>query len=265
MVTFRHLAITLASLAAVAVLGSSAHGLVASGTAATVAPRSADPAAVSPEIERGRYLAHLGDCAGCHTANGGQPLAGGLALDTGFGAIYTPNITPDRDTGIGNWSKDDFYRALHTGHDDEGKHLYPAFPYPWFTRITRTDADAMKDYLDSVAPVHPRPNRPAQLAWYMRWRASVAGWNLLWFDPGLRGRPEPVGGVEPRRLPRRGPRPLRRLPHAQGLLRRRPPKRGAVRRLHLGRPRQRLVRAQPARRAARRARRLERRPTSRST
>lgn len=181
--TIRLLAITLASLAAIAVLGSSAYGLAASGAAATAAPGAAPTAARSPEVERGRYLAHLGDCAGCHTAAGGQPFAGGLAIDTGFGAIYSPNITPDRDTGIGTWSKDDFYRALHTGHDDEGKHLYPAFPYPWFTQVTREDADAMKDYFDSVAPVH-EPNKPPQLAWYMRWRATVAGWNLLWFDQG---------------------------------------------------------------------------------
>lgn len=114
---------------------------------------------------------------------GGKPFAGGLPIDTGFGKIYTPNITSDHETGIGGWSKDDFYRAMHAGRDDEGKHLYPAFPYPWFTKVTRADSDALKDYFDSVAAVH-QPNKPTDLNWWMSWRGSLAGWNLLWFDEG---------------------------------------------------------------------------------
>ncbi|MEO7057348.1 MAG: cytochrome c [Caldimonas sp.] len=164
-------------LLALALLGLT--GFMATGTdAATPAPHPA-PA----QVERGRYLARVGDCIACHTAKGGAPYAGGLAIETGFGAIYSPNITPDRETGIGQWSESDFYGALHAGHDDEGKHLYPAFPYPWFTKVTRDDVDAIKDYLDSLAPVH-QENKPLDLAWWMRWRASVAGWNLIWFDEG---------------------------------------------------------------------------------
>src|SRR5579864_731231 len=80
--------------------------------------------------ERGRYLVTAGDCAACHTADGGKPFAGGRAVPTPFGIIYSSNITPDPDTGIGKWSEDDFYRAMHEGIDNDDKHLYPAFPYP---------------------------------------------------------------------------------------------------------------------------------------
>src|SRR4051812_18811497 len=118
-------------------------------SALNLAP-SAFAAAPSDQVERGHYLATVGDCMSCHTAQGGKPFAGGRPIDTGFGLVYTPNITPDKQTGIGNWSADDFYRALHEGGDDEGHHLYPAFPYPWFTKVTRDDVLAIKAYLDSV-------------------------------------------------------------------------------------------------------------------
>lgn len=162
--------------------------------ATAAASSSAAPAGRPSTVERGRYLAQLGDCTACHTAPGGQPFAGGLPIDTGFGKIYTPNITSDRDTGIGGWSKDDFYRAMHTGHDDEGKHLYPAFPYPWFTQVTREDSDALKDYFDGVAAVH-QPNKKNDLAWWMKWRGMLAGWNLLYFDEGTY-QPDPQKSAE---------------------------------------------------------------------
>ncbi|MEO8740421.1 MAG: cytochrome c [Casimicrobiaceae bacterium] len=157
-------------------------GVAAVGGGSTANAQAATPPATT-QIDQGRYLVRIGDCAGCHTAKDGQALAGGKPLETGFGAIYAPNITPDRDTGIGNWSSDAFYRALHTGHDDEGKHLYPAFPYPWFTKVTRSDVDTIKAYLDTIAPVR-RQNKPPQLDWWMRWRGSLVGWNLLNFDEG---------------------------------------------------------------------------------
>src|SRR5512142_1103781 len=90
-------------------------------------------------IERGRYLAQAGDCAACHTAEGGQPYAGDRAVPTPFGTIYASNITPDKATGIGAWSDDDFWRAMHEGIGKSGRHLYPAFPYPWYTKLTRGD------------------------------------------------------------------------------------------------------------------------------
>ena len=134
-------------------------------------------------VKRGEYLARAGDCVACHTAPGGRPFAGGRAIDTGFGLVYTPNITPDKATGIGGWSDDDFWRAMHEGRDDEGRHLYPAFPYPWFTKVSRADVRAIKAYLDSLAPVH-QPNRPPQLDWWVSWRALMGPWNVLNFDAG---------------------------------------------------------------------------------
>lgn len=163
------------------VVASIAGVLTAGGWPTVHAQPAATP--VTSQVERGHYLVRLGDCAGCHTASDGQAWAGGKPIETGFGPIYSPNITPDRATGIGSWSSDAFYRALHTGHDDEGKHLYPAFPYPWFTKVTRSDVDSIKAYLDTVAPVRQQ-NKPPQLSWWMRWRGSVGGWNLLNFDEG---------------------------------------------------------------------------------
>ncbi len=147
------------------------------------APAGTRPLPAATLVEQGRYLATLGDCAACHTDKGGQPFAGGLPLDTGFGTVYSPNLTPDRATGIGSWSGDAFYRAMHTGHDDEGKHLYPAFPYPWFTKVTRADVYAIKTFLDVLPAVH-KGNRPPQLDWWLGWRPMLAGWNLLNFDSG---------------------------------------------------------------------------------
>ena len=80
------------------------------------------------QLNRGRYLVAAGDCLSCHYREGGEPFAGGLGLNTPFGVIYTSNITPDKDTGIGGWTADQFYRAMHDGKDDEGTDLYPAFP-----------------------------------------------------------------------------------------------------------------------------------------
>ena len=135
------------------------------------------------QIERGRYLAAAGDCVACHTAEGGKPFAGGRPVPTPFGKIYAPNITPDKDTGIGNWSEQDFYTAMHEGVDREGEHLYPAFPYPWFTRMTRDDVSAIKAYLDTLPPVRNETRAP-QLPWPMSWRGSLAVWNRLYFHPG---------------------------------------------------------------------------------
>ena len=94
-------------------------------------------------IERGRYLSVLGDCAACHTAPGGQPFAGGLGLETPFGKIVAPNITPDRETGIGNMTDQEFLAALHDGRGHDGTRLYPAMPYPAYTKMTDDDVRAM--------------------------------------------------------------------------------------------------------------------------
>ena len=122
------------------------------------AARRADPDNYV-DVARGKALATAGDCVACHTAQGGTPFAGGLALQTPFGAIMTPNITPDNATGIGSWSADDFARAMHEGRRPGGTYLYPAFPYPYYTKVTREDIDAIYAYLRTLPPVDNRVNR----------------------------------------------------------------------------------------------------------
>jgi mono/diheme cytochrome c family protein len=134
-------------------------------------------------IERGRYLVNAGDCASCHTGQGGKPYAGGLAVPTPFGNIYSTNITPDPATGIGNWSEQDFYKAMHDGIRRDGKHLYPAFPYPWFTKVSRDDVRAIKAFLDTLTPVR-QENKPTELSWPLNVREVMAGWNELYFHEG---------------------------------------------------------------------------------
>ena len=153
------------------------------GLSLAIAASARTEGASRTSIERGRYLATVGECASCHTDVGGKPYAGGRAIVTPFGTIYSSNITPDPATGIGKWSKQDFYRALHNGIRRDGKHLYPAFPYPWFTQVTRADVQAIKSYLDSVAAVRQQ-NKPAELPWPLSVREILAGWNELFFHEG---------------------------------------------------------------------------------
>lgn len=140
-------------------------------------------AATPDNIARGAYLARAGDCVACHTARGGAAYAGGRALDTPFGRFYGPNLTPDTSTGIGAWSADDFWNALHNGIARGGRLLYPSFPYPNYTRVTRADSDALYAYLRSLAPVR-QPNRPHELRFPYDQQALLAGWRLLYFRPG---------------------------------------------------------------------------------
>lgn len=132
---------------------------------------------------RGKALATVGDCIACHTAPGGRPFAGGFALQTPFGPIMTPNLTPDDATGIGRWSKDNFARAMHEGRRPDGTYLYPAFPYPYYTKVTRQDVDAIYDYLRTLAPVSNSVNRKT-LPFPFSVRSSMWGWNRLYFTPG---------------------------------------------------------------------------------
>lgn len=134
-------------------------------------------------ISNGRYLVRAGDCQSCHTVQGGAPFAGGRPVPTPFGVIYSSNLTPDRDTGIGAWTDDDFYRAMHSGIDREGKHLYPAFPYPWFTHLNRADVHDIKQYLDTLTPTR-QVNRKPDLPWPINVRASMAAWNAMYFREG---------------------------------------------------------------------------------
>jgi len=153
------------------------------GLSLTVAVPARAQGTTYSTIERGRYLVNAGDCASCHTAEGGKPYAGGLAVPTPFGTIYSTNITPDPATGIGKWSEQDFYKAMHDGIRRDGKHLYPAFPYPWFTKVSRADVHAIKAFLDTVTPVRQQ-NKPTELPWPLSVREVMAGWNKLYFHEG---------------------------------------------------------------------------------
>src|SRR5262245_56328421 len=104
-------------------------------------------------VARGKYLAEAADCAACHTAPGGAPFAGGLPMQSGFGTIYATNITPDPDEGIGRWSAEDFWRALHDGVRRDGQQLYPAMPYTSYRGMTRADADAIYAYVMQLRPM----------------------------------------------------------------------------------------------------------------
>ena len=134
-------------------------------------------------VARGEYLARAGGCFSCHTAGSGQPLAGGRALATPFGTFYSPNITPDRETGIGAWTDAQFTRALRQGVRPDGSYYFPVFPYPSFTGITDSDALALKAYLFSRPAVH-QPNRPHDVRAPLSWRFLQAGWRWLYFTPG---------------------------------------------------------------------------------
>ncbi|HLL20315.1 MAG TPA: c-type cytochrome [Rubrivivax sp.] len=146
------------------------------GAASTSAPSRA-------VIEHGAYLARAGNCLGCHTTIGGAAFAGGRGVDTPFGVVVAPNITPDSKTGIGSWSAGEFWRAMHHGRSKDGRLLYPAFPYPSFTYVTRGDADALYAFLMAVPPVE-KPNAPHALRFPYNTQAALAVWRALYFRPG---------------------------------------------------------------------------------
>jgi mono/diheme cytochrome c family protein len=142
------------------------------------------PAASGPgDAQRGAYLAQVGHCAGCHTARGDAPYAGGRALATPFGTVYAANLTPDAATGIGRWSDIDFWRALHNGRSADGRFLLPACPYPNFTQVSRDDVRDLFAYLRSV-PAVSRANRAHELRALYGTQAALAVWRALHFRPG---------------------------------------------------------------------------------
>jgi mono/diheme cytochrome c family protein len=136
------------------------------------------------QLERGRYLTIAGDCAACHTLPGsGHDFAGGRAIETPFGKLIAPNITPDPLTGIGAMTDEEFVNALKKGTGRGGMHLFPAMPYTYYTRITRDDALAIRAYLNTVPPVQNAVDVD-QLPFPLNLRGPVAGWNMLFFTPG---------------------------------------------------------------------------------
>jgi mono/diheme cytochrome c family protein len=166
-------------------LGISLAALLAVSAMAATSPNPASPPPPDQAalIAKGKYLATAGDCISCHTAPGGQLMAGGLGMDTPFGKIYTPNITPDKDTGIGKWNDDQFYRVLHDGIGGHGQYLYPAMPFPWYTKVTRDDVMAIKAYIFSLAPVHA-PDKPNGMAFPFNIREGLLPWRLAFFTEG---------------------------------------------------------------------------------
>ena len=135
-------------------------------------------------IQRGKYLADAGDCGACHTLPGsGQLLAGGRPIETPFGTLLAPNITPDPETGIGAWTDDEFVNSLTKGTGRNGTHLYPAMPYTYLTKMTREDALAIRAYLNTIPAVR-NPVQPNQLPFPFDVRAGLIAWDALNFRPG---------------------------------------------------------------------------------
>ena len=138
---------------------------------------------VQDRVARGRYLALAGNCRGCHTERGGADYAGGRVLATSFGEFRTPNLTPDAETGIGRWSENDFWRAMHEGKRPDGAPLYPAFPYTHYTKISRADVAALYVYLQSVPAVNKHNlAHSLQFPYDQRW--LLVAWRALFFRPG---------------------------------------------------------------------------------
>lgn len=173
-------------IAGVAAVCTAIAGLViaASPWRPAIAPIARPDASIytAATIARGQQLAALGDCAVCHTADGGVINAGGRPLQTPFGTIFATNITPDVETGIGAWSYPAFERAMRQGIHRDGRHLYPAFPYNHFAKTTDADLQALYAYLMAQAPVR-QVNRDNALAFPFNLRPLMAGWNTLFHNP----------------------------------------------------------------------------------
>ncbi len=143
------------------------------------------PGSPSPEtIAKGKALTDAGDCGSCHTADPAKPFAGGKRIETPFGGIYSANLTPDRNTGLGLWSDEAFIRAMRFGMGPNGSRYYPAFPYPHFTKLVRDDILAIRGYLGTLAPVGNTPP-PAELRWPLNYRVLMGLWNYAFFRPGI--------------------------------------------------------------------------------
>jgi mono/diheme cytochrome c family protein len=169
-------------------VGVAACALAATDAGAAAASRAAGQAQTI--VQRGEYLATAGDCISCHTGNGGVAFAGGGRLNTPFGYLLAPNITPDPETGIGRWTADDFYRAMHEGVNRRGQDMYPAMPYVFYTRVTRADSDAIYAYLRTLEPVRNAVDvNHLRFPFDQRW--SMAGWRELFFDEGT-FKPDPT-------------------------------------------------------------------------
>src|ERR1700722_19004159 len=157
--------------------------MVAVAALCVVQSSRSEESTIDAAMSRGEYLAHVGDCVACHSKQGGVPFAGGFAMPTPFGTLYSPNITPDDATGIGKWTGDEFYQMMHTGHSRDGSFLYPAMPFPAYTKVTRKDCDALFEFLRTLKPVS-QVNRENELRFPYNNRSLMFGWRTLYFTEG---------------------------------------------------------------------------------
>ncbi|HEY4078987.1 MAG TPA: cytochrome c [Rhizomicrobium sp.] len=178
------------------VLGAGPLGFAKGSPVALASYTGPDPTGVPADmknaslVERGEYLTRAADCEACHTIKGGEPFTGGLAFKLPFGTLYSPNITPDRETGIGNWSDADFLNAMHKGIAPGGTRLYPAFPYASYTMMTDTDALAIKAFLFSLPARHfTAPAGTLAFPFNQRWLMTF--WSAF-FNPSHRFEPNPA-------------------------------------------------------------------------
>lgn len=160
---------------------------------AALAPEASSAPATAALVAQGEYLARVGNCMACHTTQGGPAYAGGRGIETPFGVVYSSNLTPDPEHGLGQWTSGEFWRALHHGRSKDGRLLYPAFPYPNYTEVPRADSDAIFAYLRSL-PAVAEPNRAHALRFPFNTQAALGVWRALFFAPG-----------EPRRDPAMSP------------------------------------------------------------
>lgn len=169
---------------AVAIVG--AAGFAAYAYKPALDPITADtlPSFDPDTVEQGRILAAAGYCATCHTSEGGAPYAGNYPMETGFGTIYASNLTPDVETGIGSYSAEAFRRAMHEGVDRQGRHLFPAFPYDHFTKMTDEDVDAIYAYIMSEVTPVTQETKDNELPFPLNLRILQAGWKVLFVDFG---------------------------------------------------------------------------------
>lgn len=144
---------------------------------------SATSPATAAQVEQGRYLARAGNCIACHTQAGQAAYSGGRRIGTPFGEVFSTNLTPDRETGLGAWTPGEFWRAMHHGRSRDGRLLYPAFPYTSYTRVSRQDSDAIFAYLQSLPPV-AAPRQEPELRFPYNTQLALRAWRALYFRPG---------------------------------------------------------------------------------
>ena len=157
-------------------------GDLALPTPTTTNETAQTPQASAAQIEQGRYLALAGNCMACHTTRGGTPFAGGRRIDTPFGGVYSSNLTPDPATGLGQWTAQDFWQAMHRGRSKDARLLAPAFPYNHTSVITRQDSDAILAWLKTLPPVVQAPPSHT-LVWPVGTQPALAVWRSLFFEP----------------------------------------------------------------------------------